>query len=97
LSGTITPRGSFNITSGVKTATGVYTFNFTNAMPDANYAVTGVAQYDQGNNQASHYLMAVEITCTSNAMQTGSVSVCGKYGGSTAPYDMTTFCVAIFR
>ena len=97
LSGTITPRGSFNITSVTKNTTGVYTLNFTNAMPDTNYAVTGVVQYDQSGNQASHYLMGAEITISSNAMQTGSVSVSGKYGASSAPYDMITFCVAIFR
>jgi len=96
-SGTITPRGSFNVTSVTKNTTGVYTLNFTNAMPDTNYAVTGVVQYDQSGNQATHYLMGVEITNSSNAMQTGSLSVSGKYGSSTAPYDMITFCVAVFR
>jgi hypothetical protein len=96
-SGTITPRGSFNVTSVTKNTTGVYTLNFTKAMPDTNYAVTGIVQYDQSGNQATHYLMGAEITNSSNAMQTGSLSVSGKYGGSASTYDMITFCVAVFR
>jgi len=92
-----TIRGSANVTSVTKNTTGVYTLNFTNAMPDTNYAVTGTVQYDQSGNQATHYLMGAEITNSSNAMQTGSVSVSGKYGNSASTYDMITFCVAIFR
>jgi hypothetical protein len=33
-----TIRGSYNIASVTKNGTGDYTFNFTNAMPNANYA-----------------------------------------------------------
>jgi hypothetical protein len=92
-----TIRASANVTSVTKNATGVYTLNFTNSMPDANYSVSGMVQYDQSGNQATHNLMAPEITNSSNAMQTGSVSVSGKYGFTSSPYDMITFCVAIFR
>jgi hypothetical protein len=92
-----TIRASANVTSVTKNTTGVYTVNFTNAMPDANYSVAGMVQYDQSGNQATHNLMAPEITNSSNAMQTGSVSVSGKYGFVSTTYDMTTFCVAIFR
>jgi hypothetical protein len=92
-----TIRASANVTSVTKNTTGVYTLNFTNAMPDANYSVSGMVQYDQSGNQGTHYLMAAEITNSSNAMQTGSVSVSGKYGVAFTTYDMTTFCVAIFR
>jgi hypothetical protein len=92
-----TIRASANVTSVTKNTTGVYTLNFTNAMPDANYSVAGMVQYDQSGNQATHNLMAAEITNSSNAMQTGSVSVSGKYGFVSTTYDMTTFCVAIFR
>lgn len=92
-----TIRASANVTSVTKNTTGVYTVNFTNAMPDANYAVSAITQYDQSGNQATHNLMAPEITNSSNAMQTGSVSVSGKYGPNNSTYDMTTFCVAIFR
>jgi hypothetical protein len=38
--GAQTIRGSGGVTSIVKTATGVYTFNFASAMPDVNYSPT---------------------------------------------------------
>lgn len=40
LSGTITPRSSYNIASVVKNGTGDYTIAFANAMTDANYAIS---------------------------------------------------------
>ena len=39
--GTMTVRGSGNVSSVTRNAAGDYTINFTTAMPDANYAVTG--------------------------------------------------------
>jgi len=44
--GTTSPptiRGSGNVTSVTRAATGDYTITFTNAMPDANYAITGTS------------------------------------------------------
>jgi hypothetical protein len=38
--GTVAIRASFNVTSITDNGTGDYTVNFTNAMVDANYAVT---------------------------------------------------------
>ena len=43
LSGTITPRGSYNISSVVKNSTGDYSVNFTTSMPNANYSICGTA------------------------------------------------------
>ena len=97
LSTPITPRASYNISSITKNTTGDYTLNFTNAFVDTNYAVAGIVQFNQSGAQSDHNLMGAEITNSSNAMQTGSVRVVGKYGGSVSTYDMTTFCIAIFR
>jgi hypothetical protein len=41
-------RSSFNVSSVTRNGTGDYTVNFTTAMPDANYAVTGMTGYTQG-------------------------------------------------
>jgi hypothetical protein len=38
--GTPTIRGSFNVSSITENATGVFTINFTTAMPDTNYSAT---------------------------------------------------------
>ena len=66
--GTTSPgtiRGSFNVTSVTKVGTGQYTVNFTNALPDANYAVTGLSDAD-GNGQATiHLANAVPPTSSS--------------------------------
>jgi hypothetical protein len=42
--GTVAIRGSGNVSSIGDNGTGDYTVNFTNAMPDTNYAVAGTAQ-----------------------------------------------------
>jgi hypothetical protein len=39
--GTVAIRASFNVTSITDNGTGDYTVNFTNALPDVNYAFTG--------------------------------------------------------
>jgi hypothetical protein len=54
--GTTSPgtiRGSFNVASVTRTATGVYVVNFTTPMSDANYAVSTI-----GNNTSSNILFA---------------------------------------
>lgn len=43
--GTIAIRASFNVSSITDNGTGDYTVNFTNAMPNANYSVSGTAAY----------------------------------------------------
>jgi len=44
--GTVAIRSSFNVTSITDNATGLYTLNFTTAMPTADYSVAGVVQFD---------------------------------------------------
>jgi hypothetical protein len=41
--GTVAIRASFNVSSITDNGTGDYTVNFTNAMPDANYCLSGTA------------------------------------------------------
>ena len=69
LSGTITPRASYNVSSVTKNATGDYKITFSTALADANYVVAGSAnQASNGNPQA------FSITPTT-AMLAGSVSI----------------------
>ena len=44
----ITPRGSGNVSSVTKNATGDFYINFTTAMPDANYSIVGVGSMGAG-------------------------------------------------
>jgi hypothetical protein len=47
--GTVAIRASGNVTSITDNNTGDYTVNFTTAMPDANYAITGSANIGTAN------------------------------------------------
>jgi hypothetical protein len=86
-----TIRASGNVTSIFKNGTGDYTLNFTTAMPDANYAITGYCVYNAapagGNiSNGSTYTMTTTqarfITANSN-------------NGSA--FDSVLATVAIFR
>jgi hypothetical protein len=48
---TNTIRSSFNVTSTTKIGTGNYQINLTTAMPNANYAVIGMCQYQNNTGQ----------------------------------------------
>ena len=48
--GTVAIRASGNVSSITDNGAGDYTVNFTTAMPDANYAVSGVAMYSSSVN-----------------------------------------------
>jgi hypothetical protein len=41
---------SFNVSSVTRSGTGAYTFNFTTAMPDTNYAYFTSSEYQRGIN-----------------------------------------------
>jgi hypothetical protein len=92
-----TIRSSYNVSSITRLGTGRYTVNFTTAFADTNYAVTATTQFNTSGNEADHNLMGAEISNISDAMQTGLVKVSGKYGAATTTYDMSIFCVAVFR
>jgi hypothetical protein len=89
---TIAIRASYNISSITRTATGQYTVNFTNAMPDANYAPFGSADFLGGANpivSISDYLYSNPPTTTSCKL-----FVRDNYGNYQ---DVAGIYVAIFR
>lgn len=95
--GTVAIRASGNVSSITDGGTGTYTLNFTTAMPDANYAVTGacgVGGYNGGNvvPQASD---ADRGTNTTSATVVRTL-VDGS-GTGTGPFDAAYVYVAIFR
>jgi hypothetical protein len=89
--GTVAIRASGNVSSITDNGTGDYTVNFTTAMPDVNYAVTGT---QAGINDASGSNPVQGPATVDYA--TGSFRV---YGGSntTAKDDSIRVCLAIFR
>jgi hypothetical protein len=86
--GTVAIRGSYNVTSITDNGTGLYTVNFTNAMPDANYAVTG-----GGGNIVNTARLFEYQTRTVNSVRVGNAGVFNAYGA----VDMEEVSVAIFR
>ena len=80
-------RASFNVGSITKVSTGLYTVNFTNAMPDANYSVNSTCT---GNFSDS-------ATTSANTYAAGSVRVQSAAGTNSTLYDTTYMSVSVFR
>ena len=95
--GTVAIRASGNVSSITDNGTGDYTINFTAAMPDANYSLVGVTQFDQSGSTASAYLMGVQIANITAPLSTTSARIWGRYGTATTLYDQTTVCVSVHR
>jgi len=84
--GTGTPaiRASGNVSSITDNGTGDYTINFTNAMPDANYAITATTNGD-GDGYVTPYTIYSASSCQIRTRK------------STALLDATINSVAFFR
>lgn len=81
-------RGSFNVSSVTDNSTGDYTVNFTTAMVDANYSISGTTS---GNGiQSGSHLSPLDTGVTA-----GSVRVYDARAGG--PFDRPIISVAIFR
>ena len=97
--GTVAIRAAFNVTSITDNGTGNYTVNFTTAMPDANYSVTGITGNFNGGEPGG-------LSVPTNPVRTGApiektalavrvyTSVTNSGGGF---YDYSEINVAIFR
>jgi hypothetical protein len=86
--GTVAIRASYNVSSITDNATGNYTINFTTAVTDANYAVTGMT----GSwNVANGYISQPNPLSTTQ-FQFRTVNAAG-----TADVDFPYVYAAIFR
>jgi hypothetical protein len=85
-----TIRGSGNVSSVTRNATGDYTVNFTTAMPDANYAVNATAG---GNFDGAMGFISKNGT---SGLATGSVRVFTN-SGNNANNNLDFVCVTVFR
>ena len=92
--GTGTPaiRGSFNVTSITDNGTGEFTVNFTTAMSDVNYAVTGICHTPGTTNGA------LQAPSQSSANQlVGSIRVGAITGALASFFDPSYAYVVIHR
>jgi hypothetical protein len=87
--GTVAIRASFNVTSITDNGTGDYTINFTTAMPDANYSVSGAAMIAVGS-------VALFFAPTTSAPTTSTLRVVTTSSTFTLT-DAAYTQVAIFR
>jgi len=88
-----TIRASYNVSSVTKNATGDYTVNFTTAMVDANYSLTGSA--GQGGGSQNSALAPHTFSTASIRVQTTNQASVGVMGNAAADRALTS--VAIFR
>lgn len=98
--GTVAIRASFNVTSITDNGTGDYTVNFTNALPDANYAVniSGLSA-SAGDGRAAYFVRGARGTGTPSTQTTSAVQV-SSYDAAAVGWpaiDAGYICVAIFR
>ena len=87
--GTIAINADFNVTSLTDNGTGDYTVTFTNAMPDANYAVTG------SSIGSSAFTMVTSRGAAPNASTTAVRFVTRDF--VTTYVDCVNICIAVFR
>ena len=97
--GTVAIRASGNVSSITDNGQGDYTVNFTTAMPDTNYALSGGASRGSGDTSTNGPFAVGIFQATTPA--TGSVRIQTGYGGSQASagsnQDAVYVCVAIHR
>jgi hypothetical protein len=90
--GTVAIRASGNVSSITDGGTGNYTVNFTTAMQDANYTVTGGAADNNGGTTPTVVWLRNQVT----APTTSAVRI-GTRGTSNSDFDSAYVNVAIFR
>jgi hypothetical protein len=94
--GTVAIRASFNVSSITDNGAGDYTVNFTTAMPDANYSMSGSCLAVGATNVQN----VVDIAGTESAATTYSTTQCRVVVGRASngnPTDNAIVNVAFFR
>jgi len=92
--GFCTIRGSGNVTSVADNGGGDYTVNFTNALPDANYALAYMLKSSATIRFESAVIRGdTSPTTTSVRFVTGL----STYGVENYPQDSSIICISIFR
>jgi hypothetical protein len=100
---TVTPstiRGSGNVSSVTKNATGTYTVNFTTAMVDANYSViTACSTNNAYNNDGIGFALNIAMNVSTPIQySTAGVRVSGGLGNGAPSEGGTNYSqVAVFR
>ena len=95
--GTVAIRASFNVSSITDNGTGNYTVNFTNAMPDANYAFTiGAGQLNLDTIQYAS-IHASNANGTATLKSTTQLQIATGRTNTATLIDNAEVNIAIFR
>ena len=70
LSGTITPRSGYNVSSITKNGTGDYTISLTTAMADTNYAIIVGGKYSTSTSSSNQYFVEESIALSTTQFRT---------------------------
>jgi hypothetical protein len=92
--GVVAIREDGNVTSITDNGTGDYTINFTTAMPDVNYAVSGTTQFSTADNTGG---VDLNIRRIANAILSSSVRVITYGSSSETSFDCLVVTTAVFR
>jgi hypothetical protein len=90
--GTVAIRDDFNVSSITDNGTGNYTVNYSAALPNANYAATGLMQFDAVTDDQNGTITIRRGVAS--PVTTASINVSTGFGSTRA--DVTIACVAIF-
>ena len=85
-----TIASSFNVSSVTRNSTGLYTVNFTTAMPNANYATNVSANRSSASQDGYGSLMGAGTYTTS------AVQVYSAFASSAALQDAPIICISVF-
>lgn len=92
--GTVAIRAAGNVSSITDNGTADYTVNFTAAMTDTNYAVTGISSIWAGNSFNSTIGVRLSSASSFVTKSTTAVRLGGPSNATDDPFDVN---VAIFR
>ena len=90
-------RESGNVSSITDNGTGDYTINFTTAMPDENYCVSGTCRVDLSGSINVADLRAVAIRRLSDSLSTSSVHIQTVRADNGSKGDVDTAMVSVTR
>jgi hypothetical protein len=94
--GTVAIRSSFNVSSITDTGTGLYTVNFTTAMPDANYSVSGAfMRSGAGALDPLPFIVANGAAFGDTFLTSSLKIICSNYVSTR--FDPLSASVSIFR
>ena len=91
--GVVAIRASGNVTAITDNGTGDYTVNFTNAMPDANYAIAGTS----GQSAAVSNMNCVGRNLDNSLQTTAAVRLYNLVTNTSGAIDNPNIFVSIFR